>query len=254
MWRVLKSRSQLKRTYTLAYPHGPAPELPEKFMGRPVFGATCPDGCHACVSMCPTGALEIKNGLPTLDMGHCLFCGACQDVCPSKTLCFSRDYALAAAARTDLCVTSETKTAASASSATAQKYFRRSFKLRQVSAGGCNACEADSNVLGTPAWDFGRFGIQFVASPRHADALLVTGPVTQNMKVALLKTYEALPSPCVVIACGSCAISGGAYSGHQEVCDGVDKLIPVDLYIPGCPPHPLTILNGLLRLLGYSAP
>jgi len=122
--------------------------------------------------------------------------------------------------------------------------------LRQVCAGGCNACEADSNVLGTPVWDMGRFGIQFVASPRHADGLLITGPVTANMRLALEKTYAAVPEPKIVIAVGACAISGGPYAGHPEQGDGAASLVPVDLFIPGCPPHPLTILDGLLRFLG----
>jgi len=132
------------------------------------------------------------------------------------------------------------------------RLFGRSFRLRQVSAGGCNACEADTNVLGTIAYDLGRFGIQFVASPRHADGILVTGPVSRNMELALKKTYDAIPEPKVVIAVGACAISGGVFSGHQEVAGGVADILPIDLFIPGCPPHPLTILDGLLRLLGKA--
>jgi Ni,Fe-hydrogenase III small subunit len=130
------------------------------------------------------------------------------------------------------------------------RIFGRSLRLRQVSAGGCNACEADINVLGTVVFDLGRFGIQFVASPRHADGILVTGPVTENMKAALLKTYEAISSPKIVIASGACAISGGPYIDSPEACNGVDGILPVDLYIPGCPPHPLTALDGMLHLLG----
>jgi len=128
--------------------------------------------------------------------------------------------------------------------------FGRSLKLRQVSVGGCNACEADTNVLTTPVFDLARFGIQFVASPRHADGILVTGPVTRNMKEALLKTYEAVAEPKIVIALGSCAISGGVFAGSPQVSTGLDTLLPVDVYIPGCPPHPLTILDGFLRLIG----
>ncbi|EKD84077.1 MAG: NADH ubiquinone oxidoreductase, 20 kDa subunit, partial [uncultured bacterium] len=131
-----------------------------------------------------------------------------------------------------------------------KRLFGRSLKLRQVSAGGCNACEADCNVLSTPAFDLARFGIQFVASPRHADGLLVTGPVTKNMKLALLKTYDALPSPKIVIATGACAISGGLFRDNPEVNNGLAEILPVDLYIPGCPPNPWTILDGMLRMLG----
>jgi Ni,Fe-hydrogenase III small subunit len=135
-----------------------------------------------------------------------------------------------------------------------RRLFGRSLKLRQVCAGGCNACEADTNVLGTVGWDLGRFGIQFVASPRHADGLLITGPVTKNMHTALLKTYEAVPEPKIVIAVGACAISGGPFRDHDEVHNGTGDLLPVDLLIPGCPPHPLTILDGLLRLIGRIGP
>ena len=105
-------------------------------------------------------------------------------------------------------------------------------------------------MLGTIGWDLGRFGIQFVASPRHADGLLITGPVPENMRLALKKTYDAVPPPKIVIASGACAISGGPFINHPEVHNGADSIVPVDLYIPGCPPHPLTVLDGLLRLLG----
>jgi len=131
-----------------------------------------------------------------------------------------------------------------------KELFGRSLKLRQVCAGGCNACEADTNVLGTIGWDLGRFGIQFVASPRHADGILVTGPISGNMSLAIKKTYDAVPSPKLVIAVGACAISGGIFMGNPETCAGVEKFFPVDVFIPGCPPHPATILDGLLRLIG----
>jgi Ni,Fe-hydrogenase III small subunit len=131
-----------------------------------------------------------------------------------------------------------------------RELFGRSIRLRQVSAGGCNACEADINVLNTLTFDLSRFGIQFVASPRHADGLVVTGPVTKNMALALKKTYDAVPAPKVVIAVGACAISGGLFADRPETSDGVDGMLPVDLYVPGCPPHPYTILDGMLRLLG----
>ena len=131
-----------------------------------------------------------------------------------------------------------------------RRLFGRSLKLRQVSAGGCNACEADVNVLSTLAWDIGRFGIRIVASPRHADGLIVTGPVSENMRLALRKTYDAVAPPKIVIAIGACAIAGGPYLGHPEVAGGAGAVVPVDLWVPGCPPHPLTMLDGMLRLLG----
>jgi Ni,Fe-hydrogenase III small subunit len=132
----------------------------------------------------------------------------------------------------------------------ARSIFGHSLHLRQVSAGGCNGCEAEINALNNVVFDLSRFGIQMVASPRHADGLLITGPVTANMRLALEKTYAAVPAPKLAIAIGACAISGGPFHGHAQVNDGADSTVPIDLYVPGCPPHPLTILDGLLRLLG----
>jgi Ni,Fe-hydrogenase III small subunit len=184
-------------------------------------------------------------------MGRCLFCAECSEACPADAIRFSQDYRLATTDRHDLVVRSgHPLELAKPLEPKMRRLFGRSLKLRQVSAGGDNAAEADLNVLGTVVFDMGRFGIQFVASPRHADGLVVTGPVTENMKLALLKTYEAVPAPKIVIAVGACAISGGIFRGNPEVNNGVDGVLPVDLYIPGNPPHPLTILDGLLRMLG----
>ena len=239
---------------TMAYPAGPAPALPARHGGSlRVEAARCGAGCEACLPVCPTQAIRRQAGQAVkLDLGRCLFCGDCVKACPDGAIRQTGDHRMAVRRREDLELGlsgQEELRLARALENRLLQLFGRSLKLRQVSAGGCNACESDTNVLGTIGWDLGRFGIQFVASPRHADGLLITGPVTSNMRLALEKTYAAVPDPKLVIAVGACAIAGGPFAGLPDVMGGAPAVVPVDLLIPGCPPHPLTILDGLLRLL-----
>ncbi|MGV8059481.1 MAG: NADH-quinone oxidoreductase subunit NuoB [Smithellaceae bacterium] len=242
---LLTSLKQKNRT--IPYPKG-TPVLPDRFRGLPVTDPSkCTSHCQICIDACPTAALQ--QGL-IIDLGRCLFCNKCVAACPNGAISFSQEYRLAARTRSDLILKDNSLKLIESLDRESKRLFGRSLKLRQVSAAGCNACEADTNVLGTVVYDLGRFGIQFVASPRHADGLLITGAVSRNMRLALEKTYEAVPAPKLVIATGACAISGGPYIDHPEVLNGAEPILPVDLYIPGCPPHPLTILDGILRLLG----
>jgi len=226
---------------TMKYPEGAPPALPARFRGRPLVDqAKCQAGCMACAEACPTSAIAVaprgdRAGAAgmRIDLGLCLFCPDCKEACPAGAISHSGDWRLAVTLKKEIL-----------------RLYGRSLRLREVSAGGCGACEADVNVLGTIGWDIGRFGIQMVASPRHADGLLVTGPVTRNMELALRKTWDSMPEPRIAIAVGSCAISGGPFAGHEEACGGAGGILPIDLWVPGCPPHPLTILDGLLRLLG----
>jgi Ni,Fe-hydrogenase III small subunit/NAD-dependent dihydropyrimidine dehydrogenase PreA subunit len=249
MFELLRTRWR-QGTRTTGFPDAP-PKLPERFRGLPrIDAAKCEVGCRACADACPTDAIALDPGGVRLDLGRCLFCTDCVEACPSGAIAFTGDYRVATRTREALVLGEGPLEVATAVDAKIRKLFGRSLKLRAVSAGGCNGCESDLAVLSTIVFDLGRFGIQLVASPRHADGLVVLGPVTKNMALALRKTWEAVPDPKLVIAVGACAISGGPFAGHPEQSDGAASLVPVDLFVPGCPPHPVSILDGMLRLLG----
>lgn len=251
MLKALLTRAR-QGTRTMRYPAGPPPALPAHFRGAPrIDPARCPDGCRDCAEACPTQAITVQGDRVALDLGLCIFCPECENACPEGAITFTDDYRLATRTRADLQMRAgEERVLAEKLETKLMRLFGRSLKLRVISAGDCNGCASDVSVLGTIGWDLGRFGIQYVASPRHADGILVMGPIPENMRLAVRKTYDAVPDPKLVIAVGACAISGGLYAGHPEQHDGVETMLPVDLFIPGCPPHPLTILDGLLRLLG----
>ncbi|WP_292460725.1 NADH-quinone oxidoreductase subunit NuoB [Methanothermococcus sp.] len=220
-------------------------QLPEAYRGRPILNPNASDeDVQKVASLCPADAINPDER--TLDMGKCLFCGKCQSI-KQNFIRFTRDYRMFVLKREDLIIKDTLKEPDTSSLKTIKKLFGKSVYMREVCAGGCNACDADINVLNTPVYDLSRFGIKFVASPRHADGLVVTGPITKNMELALMKTYDATPSPKFVVAVGTCAISGGIFRENEEVVGGVDKILPVDLYIPGCPPHPFTNLYAFVK-------
>lgn len=253
MLHILAERLRQGRR-TIAFPET-VPDLPPRFRGLPVLsGGPCATDCASCVGSCPTGALGADAAGLFLDLGRCIFCGACAAACPAGRVTFTNDHRLASDTREGLVLRPGTRPSVSPLEPARRRLFAKSLKLRQISAGGCNACEADLNVLGTVVFDIGRFGIDFVASPRHADGVAVTGPVTRNMLAATTATFDAVPDPRVAIAVGACAISGGVFAGSPETTGGATPHLPVDLFIPGCPPHPLTILDGLLKLLGIPTP
>ena len=235
------------------------PVLPDVFGGRPVIrpGWTGEEG-ETAVALCPTGAIGYRASTLSLDLGKCLFCRACAIAFPDK-ITFTNDYRTAVNRRENLVITSGTDRTLTIDPAMIRKeirtLFRGALKLRQVSAGGDNSAEMELNAAGNVNFDMGRFGIEFVASPRHADGIVITGPVTRNMSEALYQTYEAVPSPKLIILAGTDAISGGIYATGRELDRSFLSEFPADLFIPGHPPHPLTFIFGVVHLVrGRSNP
>lgn len=225
-------------------------KFPERFRGLPrIEDKQCQTGCSKCSEVCPTNAIKLNP--VQIDLGLCVFCPLCEEICPENILHFTNDYHTSIDCREKLIVTKEVKAIKPEIAAEIiRKYFGKSLKLRQISAGGCNGCELELNALSNVNFDMGRYGIEFVASPRHADGIVITGPITSNMANATEICYEAVPNPKIIILFGACAISGGIFQNSEAIQRKFVEKNKIDLYIPGCPPHPLTFINGLLDWLG----
>jgi Ni,Fe-hydrogenase III small subunit len=221
------------------------------FRGRPVISGTITtDEAAMLAKLCPVDAI-MENDFG-IDIGKCVFCKECAFACPGK-ISFTNDYLIASNDRNCLIIRpgdNQVEFKESLVRKEVRKLFKNSLKLRQVSAGGDNSCEMELNASGNVNFDMGRFGIEFVASPRHADGIVITGPITENMAEALQICYDAVPHPKIIILVGTDAISGGIFSESQALQREFLEKYPIDLYIPGNPAHPLTFINGILRLLG----
>ena len=239
-----------QRTAGARFPLGDV-TLPRRFRGRPACAADAATVSEAGdVARLPHGHDAPGRKLPVLDLGACLFSPEESSAMSGHGVSFTRDHRLASSTRAGLVSSDGAEALVTPLNDAMRRIFGRSLRLRSVSAGSCGGCEAELTALNNVVFDMGRFGIEFVASPRHADGIVVTGAVSRNMRSALRNTYEAVAHPKIVIAVGACALSGGPFAESGEVLGGVPEEIPVDLWIPGCPPHPFTVLDGLLRLLG----
>lgn len=268
---------------TTQYPATP-PEISARARGKPEIDWENWKDARPATAICPTGAISCQdaNGqrVARLDLASCIFCGLCAEVdrairmtniceCAARRreeLAASATYSLKPDGSHERMVSQPTmqrppdgsmpqpneslETLGRQIKERADKMFGRSLHIREVDAGSCNGCEVEIVNLNSPDYDIERFGIHFVASPRHADMLLVTGPVTRNMEIALRKTYDAMPAPRLVVAVGACGCSGGIFGVNYATRGSVDSTIPVDVYIPGCPPNPHALLHGVLKAMG----
>jgi Ni,Fe-hydrogenase III small subunit/NAD-dependent dihydropyrimidine dehydrogenase PreA subunit len=216
-----------------------------KVQKMPFAGPRC-DACGGCSKACLTKAIEVNEEW-AIDIGKCIFCGDCLRACEKGAISMedSPDYALA---RGDLVFRKNSLLTRNRDRIDQKKLgvFGKSLSIRFIDAGSCNGCEVETSSLSNQFYDIERFGIKIVPSPRHADVLLITGPLTKNMYLALTKAVAATPDPKVIIAMGTCAISGGLFSKGEVMGEGIGDVVKVDMYIPGCPPSPDKIIRALL--------
>jgi Ni,Fe-hydrogenase III small subunit/formate hydrogenlyase subunit 6/NADH:ubiquinone oxidoreductase subunit I len=261
---------------TIDYPARPMEPIPN-LRGKPVIDFEKATDCLPAALVCPTGAITVEDKLSdrkvTLDYGRCIFCGLCAEATADGSIRITGETELAARHRSHLVCTGQycldaggkqhfVQVARADRTSEGEEALRerlrakirrvlgRSLQIREVDAGSCNGCEVEITGLNSPIYDAERLGVRFVASPRHADMLLVTGPVTRNMEVPLKKAYNATPEPRLVVAVGACGCSGGIFGCTYASLGGVDQVIPVDVYIPGCPPPPQALLYGILLAIG----
>ncbi len=239
MLRMLKKIMQ-QGTATEDYFMSP---VPDRFRGRiEVEEKQCRD-CMKCVEICPTGAIKLRKRKLSIDHDACIFCGKCVDTCEKGGLRHTLNYE---------CAHLKGQLDEGMEEAVTRKIrsvLGRSLSIRHVDAGSCNACDFEMTALLNPVYDITQYGIDFVASPRHADLLMVTGVVTRNLRPALEATLKATPTPRLVMAVGACACSGKVFGDTYAQEGPVDKIIPVDIYVPGCPPRPQALLYGILLAL-----
>jgi Ni,Fe-hydrogenase III small subunit/ferredoxin len=257
MLKILKKIIQYPRL-TSDYPKKPFNA--EFMIGRPVIDDTRCTACGECVRRCPAAAIVLDTSTKGIgiNIDQCIFCALCEEVCPVKAVTITHEFELAEKERQSLrqrpLVIEERDIPDDSYELIGRKIevklrkkLGRSLQIREVDAGSCNGCDYEINALNNPLNDLERFGIHFVASPRHADMLLVTGTGCRNMELALIKTYNATPDPKMVVAVGACACSGGIFRDSHVSKNGIDSIVPVDMYIPGCPPRPQAVIYGILK-------
>ncbi len=222
----------------------------EGVLGMPRFSpASCDTSCSACAEICPTEAITATPDAAepiSLDYGKCVTCQLCVEACPTGALTQSPDWAFGVRRREDLQWAS---VRGEANASKTPSGFGRSLHVRHVDAGSCNGCESELQALNNPFYNLHRLGVFFTASPRFADVLLVTGPVTHAMRESVLSTWEAMPEPRWVMAIGTCAVAGGTAGGGEFCANGLEGILPVDVYLPGCPPNPAAMIDAFMLLL-----